>query len=66
MLRSATLGSSNSRGERGSGGAIVERRGGERGAGEPGESVPLNPKDLTPETVREKRVIQSLCDFFGF
>ena len=27
---------------------------------------PFRQQDFTPETVREKRVIQSLSDFFGF
>ena len=61
MMRSATLGSSSGRGGERGGGA-GGGGGGERG----GEPVPLNPKDLTPETVREKRVIQTMCDFFGF
>jgi hypothetical protein len=55
MVRSATTGSS-----------VV--RGGEKGANSVGgnDVVSLNLNDLDPEAVREKRVIQTMCDFFGF
>lgn len=36
------------------------------GLGRGMETVPLNPKNFNPEAVREKQVIQSLCEFFGF